>query len=86
MLQKLQILYYVNVFWFNIKLLKRVTDDFFYAKKVFLFLPFLNLGTQIRCPQNRYTDLKSALDQPLIYITMSTWYSSISLTLVLIDR
>ena len=65
MLQKLQILYYVNVFWFNIKLLKRVTDDFFYAKKVFLFLPFLNLGTQIRCPQNRYTDLKSALDQPL---------------------
>ena len=23
------------------------------------------MGTQIRCPQNRYTNLKSALDQPL---------------------
>ena len=33
---------------------------------VFLFLPFLNLGTQIRCPQNWYTNLKSALDQPLL--------------------
>ena len=32
---------------------------------VFLFLPFLNLGTQ-RCLPNLYTDLiKSALDQPL---------------------
>ena len=27
---------------------------------------FLNLGIQIRFSQNRYTDLKSALDQPLI--------------------
>ena len=27
---------------------------------------FLNLGTQIRCSQNRYTDLRSALDQPLL--------------------
>ena len=33
---------------------------------VFCFLPFLNLDDQIRCPQNRYTDLKSDLDQPLI--------------------
>ena len=32
---------------------------------VFLFLPLLNLGTKTRCPQNRYTNLKSALDQPL---------------------
>ena len=31
----------------------------------FFFLTFLNLGAKIRCPQNRYTDLKSALDQPL---------------------
>ena len=29
------------------------------------FLPSLNLGAQISCPQNQYTDLKSALDQPL---------------------
>ena len=27
---------------------------------------FFNLGTQIRCSQNRYTDLRSALDQPLL--------------------
>ena len=26
---------------------------------------FLNLGAKIRCSKNRYTDLKSALDQPL---------------------
>ena len=32
----------------------------------FLFLPFLSLCTQIRCPQNGYTDLKLALDQLLI--------------------
>ena len=35
------------------------------CRRIFLFLPFLNLGAQIRCPQNRYTDLKLALDQPL---------------------
>ena len=29
---------------------------------------FLNLGAQIRCSQNRYTDLKSALDQPLPWL------------------
>ena len=49
-------------------LLKRVTEGsflFLCKKFVFLFLPFLNLGTQIKCPQNCYTDLKSALDQPL---------------------
>ena len=48
-------------------LLKRVADgSFLFLCKtlVFLFLPFLNLGVQIRSPQNRYTDLKSALDQP----------------------
>ena len=32
----------------------------------FSFLPFLNLGTQIKYPQNWYTKLKSLLDQPLI--------------------
>ena len=49
-------------------LLKRVTEGsflFLCKKLVFFFLTFLNLGAQIRCPQNRYTDLKSALDQPL---------------------
>ena len=48
-------------------LLKRVTVDSFLVlckKLVFPFLPFLNLGAQIRCSQSRYTDLKSALDQP----------------------
>ena len=46
-------------------LLKRVTEGsflFLCKKLVFLFLLFLNLGAQIRCPQNRYTD---TLDQPL---------------------
>ena len=32
---------------------------------VFLLLPFLNLDAQIRHLQNRYTNLKSALDQLL---------------------
>ena len=36
---------------------------------VFLFLPFLNLGTQIRCPQKWYTNLKWALGQPLVWVT-----------------
>ena len=36
------------------------------------FLLFLNVGAQIRCPQNRDTDLKSALDQPLI----TAWFYS----------
>ena len=39
----------------------------------FLFLPFLNLGAQIKCLQNRYTDLKSALDQLLhVFATLSS--------------
>ena len=44
-------------------LLNRVTDGSFTfsCKTVFLFLPFLNLGTQIRCPQNQYTDLENLL-------------------------
>ena len=32
---------------------------------VFLFPPFLNIGAQVRCPQNWYIDLKPVLDQPL---------------------
>ena len=40
-----------------------MVDFYFYAKRYFFFLSFLNLGTQIRYPQNRYTDFKSALDQ-----------------------
>ena len=50
-------------------LLKGVANGsfLFLCKTVaFLFLPYLNLGTQIRCPQNQYTDLKSALDQLLV--------------------
>ena len=46
-------------------LLKRVTEGsflFLCKKLVFIFLTFLNLGAQIRCPQNRYSDLKSTLD------------------------
>ena len=59
---------------------------YFYAECWFFFLPFLNLCTQIRCLQNQYTDLKSALDQPLdcpmvraegvkffILITLNRW-------------
>ena len=34
----------------------------FLSKTSVFFLPFLNLGSQISCPQNWYTDLKSALD------------------------
>ena len=52
-------------------LLKRVTEGsflFLCKKLVFFFLTFLNLGAQIRCPQNWYSNLKSALNQPLIYI------------------
>ena len=49
-------------------LLKRVTQQFFILCKmlVFIFLAFLNVGTQTRSPQNQYTDLKSAQDQPLM--------------------
>ena len=49
-------------------LLKRVTDgSFLFLRKtlVILFLLFLNSGAQIRCPQNRYTNHQSALDQRL---------------------
>ena len=57
-------------------LLKRVRKGSFWflcKKLVFLFLP-LNLDAQIRCPQNQYTDLKSALDQPLIcYSVPEIW-------------
>ena len=59
--------------------LNRVTDgSFLFLCKtvVFLFLPFLNLGDQISCPQNRYTDLKSALDQPLYYEADSNFLKS----------
>ena len=54
-----------------LNLLKRVKDgSFLFLCKtlVFLVLAFLNLGDQIRCSQNQYTNLKSALDQPLVSI------------------
>ena len=43
-----------------------MTGFYFYAVLVFLFLPFLNLVIQISCPQNWYTNLKSAIDLPLL--------------------
>ena len=51
---------------FNI--VKKVTGGsfLFLCKTVFLFLPVLNLGTQIRCPQNWYSNLNLVLDQPLV--------------------
>ena len=49
------------------------TCSYFFSKSfilcktlVFLFPTFLNLDIQIRCPHNRLSNLKSALDQPLI--------------------
>ena len=45
---------------------------------VFLLLSFLNLGGQIRCPENWYTYLKSTLDQPLT----ATWNFSAAVWLL----
>ena len=50
--------------------LKRATGGIFFIfmnffYNIILFLPFLNVCTQIRCLQNHYTVLKSASDQPL---------------------
>ena len=66
--------YWVNVSRFN--LLKIVTNGsflFLWKSLVFLFLPLLNSGVQIRSPQNLYTDLTSALDQPLVYTPQNWW-------------
>ena len=50
------------MFWFNIQLAKKTYRwQFLFLCKTF-FLRFLNMRAQISCPQNRYTDLKSALD------------------------
>ena len=35
---------------------------------IFIFLPFLNLGAQIRSPQNRFSVLKSPVDQPMVIV------------------
>ena len=43
-------------------------------KRVFSFLTFLNLGAQIRCTQNWYTNLKSTLDQPLMIMLVKPFY------------
>ena len=51
-----------------LNLLKRVTDGsflFICKKLLFLLLPFLNLGAQIKHHQNRYTDLKQVLELPV---------------------
>ena len=48
-------------------------------QNVFLFPPVLNLGAQVRCPKNRYTDLKSALDQPLKMLIPSIFDPMMSL-------
>ena len=47
-------------------LLKRVTDgSFLFLRKTlfFIFQSFLDLSVEIRCRQNRYSDLKSALQE-----------------------
>ena len=55
---------------------------YFYAKRQFFFPTFLEFGAQIRFPQNRYGDLKSALDQPLqCYL----WVKSASNASVFLD-
>ena len=62
-------IYCVYVFYSIINLLERFTDGHFLflcKTVVLLFVLFLNLSAQIRFPQNRYTDLKSALDQLLV--------------------
>ena len=62
-------IYYNNLFWFNIQLAKKSCrwQIFIFMQSVtFLFQSFLNFDAQIKCPQNRYTDLKSALDQALV--------------------
>ena len=55
-------IYYVDMFKFNIKISKKSYrwQFFLFSCKtlVFLFLSFLSLVTKIRCPKNRYTDLK----------------------------
>ena len=45
----------------------QVAVFYFYARQFFLFPPFLNLGVQIRCPQNWYINLKLPLDKPLVF-------------------
>ena len=60
-------------------LLKRIRDGsflFLWKMLAFLFLPFFDFGAQIRCPQNWYTDLRSALNQPLIKMKWETIFIS----------
>ena len=59
------------MFWFNIHLAKKNCRwQFLCQTRVFLFMLFVNLGAQIRCPHNRYTDFKSALDQPQVLLNI----------------
>ena len=51
-----------------LKILQMAVFLFLWQALVFLFLPFLILGAQIRCLQNRYTGLKLALDQRMIVV------------------
>lgn len=51
-----------------LKILQMAVLLFLWQALVFLFLPFLILGAQIRCLQNRYTGLKLALDQRMIVV------------------
>ena len=59
-------------------------------KIVFLFVPFLNLGAQIRCPKNWYTNLKSALDQHLqgpvhvgVYLDLQKTFDTVNQNILL---
>ena len=68
-------------------LLNRVTKrgfSFLRKTSVFLFLDLFNLVAQIMCPQNRYFDLKPALDQSLLLQNLVTSDNPIPMWLRLI--
>ena len=68
-------------------ILNRVADgvvSFLWKTSVFIFLDFLNLGAQTMCPQNRYFDLKPALNQSLFLQNLITSDNPISMWLWLI--
>ena len=59
------------MFLFNIQLARKCYKWqflIFEENDRFSFSTFLNLGILITYPQNLYTDLKSALDQPLLAV------------------
>ena len=73
--------YCVNMPWYNIQYSTTwvTSGSFLFLCKtlVFLFLPFLNLDPQTRCLVNRYIDLKSALDQPLVPVHVVSFFECV---------